>query len=264
MHREKQYEYENSIQDRFISLYKDKIADARTVLVVTADGCNSAVLSYFTDKSYAPSGIDAASSYFADKVYVPNGLRSDDPSCITEKRYSQESSADSDTGLHAQPAGRRWHLISRMPAYIGKTGLSANKKEGDMLTPIGYFDIPYAFGNLPDPGSRLPYIKVTPADYYVDDPLSPSYNTWVNTDRSERNFGSAEHLSDIRPEYDYAALIDYNHECVPGNGSAVFLHCTGKNPYTAGCVAIDHADMSALLTEMIPPVKIIILENQIL
>ncbi len=155
---------------------------------------------------------------------------------------------------------RKWVFHTSVSAFIGKGGISPVKKEGDMLTPAGCFDIPYAFGNLPDPGCRLSYRNVTPDDYYVDDPASLSYNTWVSTRRDNKikNFISAEHLCEIRPEYDYAAMIDHNRECIPGNGSAVFLHCTGTKQFTAGCVAVHTDDMRMILTTMIPPVKIII------
>jgi L,D-peptidoglycan transpeptidase YkuD (ErfK/YbiS/YcfS/YnhG family) len=147
-----------------------------------------------------------------------------------------------------------------MPAVIGRGGITRDKKESDMMTPSGCFDIPYAFGNLPDPGCRLDYRVITPDDYYVDDPHSRYYNTWVSTEHPEADFSSAEHLCEVRPEYDYAAVIDYNHERVSGNGSAVFLHCTGRNRYTAGCVALNTENMIHILTTAIPPVRIVIMQ----
>jgi L,D-peptidoglycan transpeptidase YkuD (ErfK/YbiS/YcfS/YnhG family) len=41
-----------------------------------------------------------------------------------------------------------------MPARIGYSGFSANRREGDGTTPAGTFGFVYGFGSQPNPGMR--------------------------------------------------------------------------------------------------------------
>lgn len=145
---------------------------------------------------------------------------------------------DSDAGV--------WRLTHSFAANVGKHGVTDDKTEGDKKTPTGYYALGFAFGNMPQPDTTWPYREVTPDSYWVDDPASASYNTWVE-DTGTRDWNSAEHLSDFPDAYAYALVIEYNmHPIVSGKGSAVFLHC-GDHP-TSGCVAVLPADMLTLLS----------------
>ncbi len=89
------------------------------------------------------------------------------------------------------------------------------------------------------------YRQINNNCYWVDDPESPLYNQWTESDTVTWN--SAEHLSDYPLAYKYAVVINYNmNPIVPNKGSAIFLHCmTGS--YTAGCVAVPEYDMLYIL-----------------
>ena len=117
---------------------------------------------------------------------------------------------------------------------LGYNGLSANKKEGDGCTPIGLFTIGSAFyqTDVP-PETNLDCFQITENSYWVDDPNSAYYNQYV-TDTSVKDWNSAEHMIDY-PGYEYGFVINYNPECVKGEGSAVFFHI-GEG-YTAACIA---------------------------
>ncbi|HKA03520.1 MAG TPA: L,D-transpeptidase family protein [Acidimicrobiales bacterium] len=123
-------------------------------------------------------------------------------------------------------------------ARIGRSGISAHHHEGDGTTPQGVFTLTEAFGDGPDPGTRLPYRPVHDQDYWVTDSSSPYYNTWQSGPPAGR-WTSAEALWTLTQAYRHAVVIDYNRDpVVPGRGSAMFLHVRNENP-TSGCVAVD-------------------------
>lgn len=122
-----------------------------------------------------------------------------------------------------------WRCVFSTNGYIGKNGVTEDKSEGDIKTPLGCFSFGLAFGRPDNPGTKLPYRKLDQSDYWVDDPKSRYYNKLVNTANAEKDWNSAEHLY-TEPVYEYAVLINHNKDCVPGKGSAVFFHYL-----TGGC-----------------------------
>jgi L,D-peptidoglycan transpeptidase YkuD (ErfK/YbiS/YcfS/YnhG family) len=133
----------------------------------------------------------------------------------------------------------RWQpAFAPTTARIGRSGISPDRHEADGTTPEGVFTLTEAFGNGPDPGSKLPYRPVHDQDYWVTDSSSPYYNTWQSGPPAGR-WTSAEELWTLTQAYHHAVVIDYNRNpVVPGRGSAMFLHVRNENP-TSGCVAID-------------------------
>ncbi len=142
------------------------------------------------------------------------------------------------------------------PCFAGRRGITKNKREGDMATPAGTFEITAAFGFAPNPGSALPYINITPGTILVDDPKSRFYNQIVDASAIEPDFKTFEKMWEL-PEYKYGAIIDYNHDRTPGKGSGIFLHCAAR-PYTAGCVSADEAVVVRILKNLSPGAVIII------
>jgi L,D-peptidoglycan transpeptidase YkuD (ErfK/YbiS/YcfS/YnhG family) len=134
--------------------------------------------------------------------------------------------------------GRWVPAFAPTTARVGRSGISADRHEGDGTTPEGVFTLTEAFGNEPDPGSKLPYRSVHDQDYWVTDSSSPYYNTWQSGPPAGR-WTEAEALWTLTQAYRHAVVIDYNRDpIVPGRGSAMFLHVRNENP-TSGCVAID-------------------------
>ena len=155
--------------------------------------------------------------------------------------------------LYEKSAGQ-WNKRLSCPAFIGQNGLG-KKEEGDRKTPAGIFDLPVAFGIKNDPGSKVPYIKVNNNLYWCGD--EKHYNQMIDITQMPHNC-QGEHLIDCAPEYNYAMFISYNQEGIFGKGSAIFLHCTGKNSYTAGCVAVAEEHMKTILQTAAPGAKICI------
>jgi len=122
-------------------------------------------------------------------------------------------------------------------ARIGYNGLAppGKKREGDGRTPSGSYGFSFFFGVKPRPDVTFPFRHAYNYDVWDDDPASPRYNEWVDTRRHDPG-NSPEPMHQV-PAYDYAAVITYNPERVPGLGSAIFLHVSTGSA-TAGCVSL--------------------------
>lgn len=140
--------------------------------------------------------------------------------------------------------------IFEIEAFLGRNGVTINKKEGDLKTPIGTFNLGIVFGMHDiQKELKIPYIQINKDLYWVDDVNSRYYNQLVDIQKISKDWKSAEHLSDYPRQYEYAMEIKTNPENVPGNGSAIFLHCSVQTP-TAGCVAIEKEKMLEILKNL--------------
>ncbi len=143
--------------------------------------------------------------------------------------------------------------------FVGRSGVSEKKKEGDGATPVGEFDVRRAFGIAIAPKTALPYRQVREGDLWIDDPWSVLYNEYLPVEEDVRvDWKSSEDLFSFAV-YKYVIVIEYNTSFpMPGMGSAIFLHCSGNKP-TAGCVSVPEDFMLKLLEIIVPGDKIIIL-----
>ena len=134
-------------------------------------------------------------------------------------------------------------------AQIGKNGLTLNHKEGDKKTQMGTFELGIAIGTheKEEINTKLSYLKINKNMYWIDDVNSEYYNQLIDSNYIKTGWESGEHLIDFSNQYEYAIEIKTNPENIKGKGSAMFIHCFGKNPYTAGCIAIDKQKMLELL-----------------
>jgi L,D-peptidoglycan transpeptidase YkuD (ErfK/YbiS/YcfS/YnhG family) len=156
---------------------------------------------------------------------------------------------------------RGWltHDHNTIPVALGRSGIKANKREGDGATPHGIFH-PLRLWWRPDrhprPRTWLPVRAITPADGWCEDPADRNYNRPVRLDRDS----GADRLNRDDHLYDYVIEIDQNtRPRVAGRGSAVFLHLARDNfGPTAGCVAMTRPDMLRLLARLGPQTKIVI------
>lgn len=146
--------------------------------------------------------------------------------------------------MHTKDADGVWIENFSVNGRLGRNGLG-KQKEGDGKTPIGVFRFMAAFGIKPNPGlSVLPYLQVDETHHWVDDPNSKYYNKCVSTRDVEKEWASSEHLYKFVPSYHYALALNYNEDCVPGVGCAIFLHCPNASfGTTAGCIAIPEENM---------------------
>lgn len=126
-------------------------------------------------------------------------------------------------------------------AWLGRRGVSANRREGDRTTPAGVFGFGRAmFGIAPNPGVHYPYHRIVCGDWWVEDPRSPYYNRFRHVPcRARPPFRvTTEDLSRSPTAYRHFAVIAFNtNPVVPGRGSGIFLHASTGRP-TIGCISL--------------------------
>jgi len=142
----------------------------------------------------------------------------------------------------------------RLRCAVGRSGIAADKREGDGATPAGRF----AFRRVlyrPDrlaapPATALPHAPLTPEDGWCDDPADPAYNRAVRLPYGAR----CERL--WRDDGLYDAIVVLAHNDAPpvaGRGSAIFLHVAAPGfPATEGCVALALHELLRLLADAVP------------
>jgi len=138
-------------------------------------------------------------------------------------------------------------------AHVGQQGITTHPHENYPATPAGSFTLTQAFGALPNPGAALPYFVTSGDDWWVSQE-GVDYNTHqVCSGGCSFTTGSPNtQLVSVKPEYDYAVVIDYNRfPAVPEAGSAFFLHVTTGVP-TNGCVSVGLTDLIHLLRWLNP------------
>lgn len=148
------------------------------------------------------------------------------------------------------------------PCMLGRSGISANKREGDGATPAGTFalrQVRYRPDRLSRPATALPILATTPSDGWCDAPGDAAYNTAVTLPYA----ASAERMWRDDEAYDVLAVIGYNDAPpISGLGSAIFLHVmrsgtNGPLP-TSGCVSLLRDDLLTVLTRCGPATTITI------
>ena len=162
--------------------------------------------------------------------------------------------------MHEKSWLGNWQQIMTTPAFIGAKGLG-KEREGDGKTPVGTFKFNAAFGIAADPGCAIPYRQVDENFYWSGDGRpGMKYNELVDIrELPNLDKNSSEHLIEYNPHYTYCLNIGYNATCIPGKGSALFLHCFGPyKPYTGGCVAIPENKMRFVMRNVQPDCVVII------
>ena len=160
--------------------------------------------------------------------------------------------------LYKKNEEKSFKQILNIDAFIGKNGLG-KEKEGDYKSPEGDFGIITAFGIKANPGTSVAYIDINENHYCCDDNCQ-YYNKIIDI-KQVKHECKGEHIIKYVPQYNYAFFIDYNKEGIYPKGSAIFMHCTGKNPYTAGCIAVSEENMISILKEIDANTRVCIFRN---
>jgi L,D-peptidoglycan transpeptidase YkuD (ErfK/YbiS/YcfS/YnhG family) len=159
-------------------------------------------------------------------------------------------------------SGNQWRRVAG--PYLAHLGANGVGKTSERMsrTPAGSFTMTQAFGYYGNPGTKLPYHRTAPADFWVEQVGNKYYNrlrACPSMSASVCGFipgNPSEHLAYELPYYNYAVVIDYNTANAPGGikqgaGSGFFLHVTDGTP-TAGCVAITQPQLLQLMKWISP------------
>ena len=147
----------------------------------------------------------------------------------------------------------------QLQCALGLNGLTSNKREGDLSTPIGTFH----FDKIYYRGDRLGNMKfiidssiINKNDGWCDDQKSDLYNQYIQFPFKE----SAEHLYRDDHIYDIICVLNYNTSpVIPGRGSAIFLHVAKPDFLgTKGCIAIEKEALIEIATNLTADSTIVI------
>ena len=147
-----------------------------------------------------------------------------------------------------------------LPVALGRTGIRANKLEGDGGTPRGEFRLLrlwYRADRHPRPRTLLPVRRITPDVAWCEDPRDRRYNRPFR----RRDGEPGDRLRREDNLYDFIIEIDHNtRPRITRRGSAVFIHVArpGLRP-TAGCVALPLPRLRRLLERVGPQTHVLIL-----
>lgn len=140
-------------------------------------------------------------------------------------------------------------VFGPVAADVGVHGVGPTR-EGLGRTPVGVFTLTQAFGNQANNGTKLPYFRAGPDDWWDENPASKMYNQHVRSPVSPG--GASENLYYSGAAYANAVVINYNMDpVVKGAGSGFFLHDSFNQP-TEGCVAVPADDLNWLMRWLTP------------
>ncbi len=155
-----------------------------------------------------------------------------------------------------------WLPVCEAAAVIGRSGFipPADKIEGDGGTPTGVYPLSLVFGYAATAHTAMPYRQITVEDYWVDDPLSPQYNTWVY---GRPHAASWETMLREDGLYRHGIVVEYNtRPVIAGKGSAIFVHLwRGHGEPTSGCVALAETDLLKITSWLEPGKRPMIVLN---
>jgi L,D-peptidoglycan transpeptidase YkuD (ErfK/YbiS/YcfS/YnhG family) len=144
-----------------------------------------------------------------------------------------------------------------IPVALGRSGVIADKREGDGGTPRGRFRLVrlwWRADRLPHPRTMLPSRRIRRGDGWCENPKDRRYNQPIHV--PQKNAG--DRLARTDKLYDFIIELDHNtRPRIAGRGSAVFVHVARDNfGPTAGCVALEHGTLHKLLSRLGPRTRI--------
>jgi L,D-peptidoglycan transpeptidase YkuD (ErfK/YbiS/YcfS/YnhG family) len=165
--------------------------------------------------------------------------------------------------LRIRPGNRRQGWLSAGGRHIkvglGRSGIKANKREGDGATPAGRYRLVrlwWRADRLRRPRTLLPTRPITAQDGWCEDPSDRRYNRAIRISPGQ----PGDRL--WRPDALYDLIIEIDHNRRPrvsGRGSAVFVHVArAELAPTAGCISLPVDALKQLIARLGPKTTITI------
>ncbi len=183
---------------------------------------------------------------------------------MTQNRPFMRRMAFTLMNVRSRPGNRMQGLLAagpfRIAVALGRSGIKANKREGDGATPSGCFRpvrLWWRADRWPRPRTLLPVRRIGARDAWCEDPADRRYNKAI---RLGPGATAGDRLWRTDRLYDFIVEIDHNKKPrIAGRGSAVFIHVArpGFSP-TAGCVALTGPSLRRLLARLGTKTRIMI------
>ena len=132
--------------------------------------------------------------------------------------------------------------------FVGKNGIGAKKREGDLITPKGKFKLKKIFykkKELNKTKVKIPKIEIKKSFAWCTDSNNKRYNSLISKPMG------CEYEDMFRKDslYDIVIVFDFNYTLpIKHKGSAIFLHCSeNKTRFTEGCIAMAKKDLLELI-----------------
>ena len=140
----------------------------------------------------------------------------------------------------------------RFECLVGKNGIGNKRREGDFLTPIGIFKIIKIFYRNDKIGKVKTRIKseiISKKHLWNTNSKSKGYNN-ICTMPSRNGYEQLFRKDDL---YDLVLVLNYNIKpSIKFKGSAIFIHCSGNNNFTEGCISLKRVDLLKILKFLSP------------
>jgi D-alanyl-D-alanine dipeptidase len=228
-----------------------------------------------TDGAPAPVPVAAdaapAPSIDASQEPLTGGPIPSDTKLVITSVTADWDAVPTQLAVYRRDANGVWKRERSWLGVVGHTGLAWGKGlhgngvpadqsgpakiEGDGKAPAGVFSLDgsYGYGKAPPANTTLPYTQVDSSWKCVDDADSQRYNQIVDADQVAKDWKSAEEMKRRDALYTWVITVGHNPERMPGEGSCIFLHVWRTAAEgTVGCTAMDKADIEALLAELDP------------
>ena len=146
---------------------------------------------------------------------------------------------------------------------LGRSGIKANKSEGDGASPSGTYsllEVMYRRDRHKPPKTKLPCTQIEKTSGWCDEPKDPAYNRLVSIPYQ----ASFEILYRDDELYDLVVVTSHNSNPVKsGAGSAIFLHVTRapEYPTTEGCIAFALTDLQEIISLWEPQKDHLVIEG---
>lgn len=147
----------------------------------------------------------------------------------------------------------------KLRCTYGKKGIKKKEREGDQITPKGFFKINkiyYRHDRIKKIYCKQKLFKIKKNMGWCDDPESKNYNKQIIIP-NEFGYEKMYRNDNI---YDLILVLNYNTKPVVKNkGSAIFIHISKKSyPKTNGCIALQKRDLIKLISKINKRTKVFI------
>ena len=143
--------------------------------------------------------------------------------------------------------------------YVGKNGIGKKKREGDLITPKGWYKMEKIFyreDKVSNLRSSLPTFRIKKNCAWCVDSKHPDYNSLIRKP-SKYKYEELFRDDDL---YDIVIVLDFNlNPSIKHKGSAIFIHCCSQEKnYTEGCIALKKKNLIELIKHITPLSKLVI------